>query len=235
MKSILHSGFTLLEMLVGLALLGLMTLALFGALRLGLQSWDRAEIKSGEVVDLRIVEGILRREIGKAFPLRMGLVNENKIAFDGDSNAVRFVTALPATLTGGGLSLVSLELADESSDKRAQDQREKYGKPGKALVLKHVMPDGETRDFSALDKGDTSILVRGIDNAQFAYFGQDNDLSEPSWRDQWNMAARTPALLRIKFKFAGSEEQRELLLQLRLGEEAGCFQSSFQRICGARR
>lgn len=232
MKPASRSGFTLIEMLVGLALLGLMTLVLFGALRFSIRSWERAEIKTLQVVDLRIVEGVLRREIGKAFPLRIGKANENKIAFEGDGKQVHFVTALPAHLSAGGLSLVALELAEDRIEAK-QDP------PGKALVLKHVIPDGETRDFSALDsaldKSDRSVLLKGLEDVEFAFFGQDNDQTEASWRDQWISSARTPALLRIKLKFSGNDEVREMLLPLRLGEEAGCFQSSFQRMCGARR
>ncbi len=228
MKPASRSGFTLIEMLVGLALLGLMTLVLFGALRFSIKSWDRAEIKTLQVVDLRIVEGILRREIGKAFPLRIGQANENKIAFEGDGRQVRFVSALPAHLSGGGLSLIALELVEDRSEAK-QDT------PGKTLVLKHVIPDGEKRDFSALDNSDRSILLKGLEDVEFAYFGQDNDQTEASWRNQWISSARTPALLRIKLKFFGNDEVRELLLPLRLGEEAGCFQSTFQRMCGPRR
>jgi general secretion pathway protein J len=228
MKPALRSGFTLIEMLVGLALLGLMTLLLFGALRFSIRSWDRAETKTLQVVDLRIVEGVLRREIGKAFPLRIGQVNENKIAFEGDSKQVRFVTALPAHLSGGGLSLVALELVEDRSEA-------KQGPPGKVLVLKHVIPDGDTRDFSALEKSDRSVLLKGLEDVEFAFFGKDNDQTEASWRNQWISSARTPALLRVKLKFAGSDEVREMLLPLRLGEEAGCFQSTFQRMCGPRR
>ena len=232
MKPASRSGFTLIEMLVGLALLGLMTLVLFGALRFSIRSWDRAEMKTLQVVDLRIVEGVLRREIGKAFPLRIGLANENKIAFEGDSKQVHFVTALPAHLSGGGLSLVALELAEERVEAKQES-------PGKALVLKHVIPDGETRDFSALDsvleKSDRSVLLKGLEDVEFSFFGQDNDQTEASWRNLWASSARTPALLRIKLKFAGNDDVREMLLPLRLGEEAGCFQSSFQRMCGPRR
>ncbi len=223
-----RSGFTLVEMLVGLALLGLMTLLLFGALRFSIRSWDRAEIKTLQVVDLRIVEAVLRREIAKAFPLRIGQANENKIAFEGDSRQVHFVTALPAHLSGGGQSLVALELAEDRTEARQNP-------PGKALVLKHVIPDGETRDFSALDNSDRSVLLKGLEDVEFAFLGQDSDQTEASWRNQWTSSARTPALLRIKLKFAGNDDVRELLLPLRLGEEAGCFQSTFQRMCGPRK
>jgi general secretion pathway protein J len=228
MKSAPRSGFTLIEMLVGLALLGLMTLLLFGALRFSIRSWDRAELKTMQVVDLRIVEGVLRREIGKAFPLRIGQANENKIAFEGDGRQVRFVSALPAHLSGGGLSLVALELVEDRS-------QVKQDAPVKALVLKHVIPDGETRDFSALDKSDSSVLLKGLEDVEFTFFGRDNDQTEASWRNQWISSARIPALMRIKLKFAGNDDVREMLLPLRLGEEAGCFQSTFQRMCGPRR
>jgi general secretion pathway protein J len=228
MKPESPSGFTLVEMLVGLALLGLMTLLLFGALRFSIRSWDRAEAKTLQVVDVRIVEGVLRREIGKAFPLRVGLANENKIAFEGDSRRVHFVTALPAHLSGGGLSLIALEFAEDRAEMR-QDQA------GKVLVLKHVIPDGDTRDFSALDKSDRSVLLKGLEDVEFAYFGRDNDQTEASWRAQWTASARIPTLLRIKLKFVRSDDVREMLLPLRLGEEAGCFQSTFQRMCGPRR
>ena len=228
MKPGLRSGFTLIEMLVGLALLGLMTLVLFGALRFSIRSWDRAEMKTMQVIDLRIVEGLLRREIGTAFPLRIGQVNENRIAFEGDGKQVHFVTALPAHLSGGGLSLVALELVEDRSEAKPDP-------PGKMLVLKHVIPDGDTRDFSALDKSDQSVLLKGLDDVEFEFFGRDNDQTEASWRNQWSISARTPALLRAKIKFAGSDEVREMLLPLHLGEEAGCFQSTFQRMCGPRR
>lgn len=228
MKPALRSGFTLVEMLVGLALLGLMTLLLFGALRFSIMSWDRAETKTLQVVDLRIVEGVLRREIGKAFPLHIGQPTENKIAFEGDGKRVHFVTALPTHLSEGGLSLVALELTGDRLDAR-------QGPLGKALVLKHVSSDGETRDFSALDKSDRSVLLEGLEDVEFAFFGQDNDQTEGSWRNQWISSARMPALLRIKLKFAGSDDVREMLLPLHLGEEAGCFQSTFQRVCGPRR
>ena len=239
MKPASYSGFTLVEMLVGLALLGLMTLALFSALRVGLQSWDRAEIKSVQVVDLRIFESVLRRELGKAFPLRIGLVNENKVGFEGDKKHVRFVTALPANLSGGGLSLVSLELAeDRDGEKHGEKQNlQQNARTTQALIFKHVTPDGDVADFSALDhdKGEQSILVRGLQDVEFAFFGQENDQAELSWRDQWAPSARAPALLRVRLKFLGSDDPREMLVQLRLGEEAGCFQSTFQRICGPRR
>ena len=230
MKATRVRGFTLIEMLVGLTLLGLMTLALFGALRIGLDSWDRSEVKAQQVVDLRIVEGVMRREVAKAFPLRVGTAADNKIAFEGESGRVRFVGALPANLAPGGLSLVSIESAqgEDVPNKRTATRR---------LVLKHIQIANDTKDFAAVESADvdTTELLSGLGEIEFEFFGRENDQTDPAWRKDWTVPTRLPSLVRMKFKFAGSEDMHELAMPVRLGEEAGCFQSTFQRNCGPRR
>jgi general secretion pathway protein J len=227
MRRSLHSGFTLLEMLIGLMLLGLMTLALFGALRFGTQSWERAEAKSLQVVDLAIVESMLRREIAKAFPLRVGLSSENKIAFEGDESSVKFFSALPAHFSTGGLSLIELrhEPGAVSSGEGA----------GGELVLRHALQNGLETDLPSGDDTHSSRLLRGVGNLSFGYFGSDSDATEPTWRTSWTQSGRVPKLVRIRYALAGNGVEREIILALQIGEEAGCYQAAFHRVCGARR
>jgi general secretion pathway protein J len=221
------AGFTLMEMIVGLVLLGLMSIALFSAMRLGVQSWERAETKSQRVVDLRIVEGVLRREVGKAYPLRVGLANENKIAFEGDSRGLRFLSTLPAHFTTGGLSWISLETVN-SSDTENRDSRN--------LVLRYAVLDGPAQDFSALDKAtDQTVLLRDLESVEFDFFGQESETAEPTWRRDWAASARLPNLVKLNLKFRSGSEPRILYIPIRLGEEAGCFHTSFQRQCGPRK
>jgi general secretion pathway protein J len=217
-------GFTLIEMLVGLALLGLLTLVLFSALRFGSQSWERAEGKSLQVVDLAIMESMLRRELGKAFPLRVGLASENKIAFEGDEHGVRFLAALPAHFSTGGLSLV--ELRFEAGGDLTES------KPGR-LSIRHALQNGLETDFTADQKPQESTLISGLVAAEFAYFGWASDQGEPKWNSSWSQNGRFPMLVRVKLQLANGE--RELTIPLRLGEEAGCYQASFHRVCGPRR
>ena len=128
--------------------------------------------------------------------------------------------------------MVSIELAEPPSQGQtlaAQNQS------AKVLVLKHAIPEGDARDFRALDEADKTILLTGVEDLRFAYFGQDNDQTDPTWRDKWSPGSRVPVLMRIELKLSAFREPREMLLALHLGEEAGCYQSSFQRQCGARR
>lgn len=218
-------GFTLLEMLVGLALIGLMSLALFSALRFGTHSWERAESKSMQVVDLAVVESVLRREMGQAFPLRVGLANENKIAFEGDASSVRFFAPLPAHFSPGGLNRI--ELRYQAGDGAEQGAG--------VLVLRHAPQDGLETDLPDGEDTKVSKLLQGVDKFSIAYFGRESETTEPSWRDSWSQGARLPQLVRITLSLKGANSIREFLVPLRLGEEAGCYQASYQRACGPRR
>ena len=217
-------GFTLIEMLVGLALLGLMTLALFSALRTAVNSWERAEVKAQQVVDLRIAEGVLRREIAKAFPMRVGLANENKIGFDGDDHAVNLIVGLPAHLEPRGMSRVTIGFESTRSDQ---------GKDETSLVLKHASFDLTSTDDTAPESS-RAVLIRGLEGGELAYFGRENDQSEPSWKTSWTQGDRLPMLLRLRIKVQTAGD-REFYFPLRLGEEAGCYQAAFQRQCGGLR
>lgn len=217
-------GFTLIEMLVGLALLGLMTLALFSALRTAIHSWERAEVKAQQVVDLRIAEGVLRREIAKSFPMRIGLANENKIGFDGDERSVNLIVGLPAHLEPRGLSRVSIGFETTRGD---------HGQDETSLVLKHTSFDLTETDGSAPEAA-RAVLIRGLEGGELAYFGKENDQTEPSWRTSWTQGDRLPFLLRLRIKMQGAGD-REFYFPLRLGEEAGCYQAAFQRQCGGLR
>lgn len=218
-------GFTLMEMLLGMALLGLLTLALFSALRFGTQSWERAEAKAAQVVDLAIVETVLRREVAKAFPLRVGQANENKIAFEGDAEGLKFFTALPAHFSTGGLSLVELRHVRGSGEANA----------GGDLMLRHALQNGFETELPSGDDTKESRLLRGVTKVRFDYYGRETDFIEPAWTAVWVQSARMPQLVRLTFQLVGSDEDRELVLPLRVGEEAGCYQAAFQRQCGPRR
>lgn len=218
------AGFTLIELLVGLSLLALMTLALFSALRFGTTSWERVEEKSIQVVDLSIFEGALRRGLGGAFPVRTGLLTETKIGFDGASNRVRFFAMLPAHFTGGGLSLVELSL---------QEPKE-AGRAGRDLVMRHALQNGKEMEFQSESDVRTQRLLSGIDSIELSYFGSESDLIAAKWSDKWEPVARLPQLIKFRINFSSPALVREFVIPLMVGEEAGCQQAAFQRVCGAR-
>ena len=56
-------GFTLIELVVAMALLGTMMLLLYSGLSFSVRSWDAGDVNGRRTADRRIGENFLRREL----------------------------------------------------------------------------------------------------------------------------------------------------------------------------
>ena len=219
-----QAGFTLIELVVALVLLGTMMLLLYSGLSFSLRSWDAGDANGRRVADRRIGENFLRREIGEIFPMRWKEPNVVKFAFEGERDHLRFVSSRPAGISQGGLSLVSLELAPEAGNDRRKD-----------LVMRRALPDDDARDFAPLDAAQPSVIVAGVQSVSFEYFGAENDFNAPQWGDSWKWSSRMPEMIRVHLATDDGVVQPEMIVRVHLGEEAGCLENAFQRNCRPRR
>lgn len=217
-------GFTLIEMVVALTILGTMLMLLYSGLSFALRSWDASDVNGQRTMDRRVGENFLRREVSELFPMRWKDPVTLKLAFEGDSHHLRFVSSRPAGIAMGGLSLVSIDVEDD-----ARNRRERH------LVMRRAMPDDEQKDFAPLDKAEATILIPDVDGIELAYFGAENDFAEPKWFDDWRYPSRIPQMVRLRVKTAEGVELPEMVMKTMLGEEAGCLENSFQRLCRPRR
>jgi len=243
-----QDGFTLLEMLIGLALLALMMVLVYSALHVGIRSWDAGDARVGEAAQQRIVQSFIRREFAQLFPVRWRGVPTSQIAFTGTKDEIRFVTALnlDAGLKDGGLQWAHLQLrddtnADTNADASAGNNAGNnmgYSKRGKALYLTRESFDLQAKDWSGLDSvpdAQATKLLGGIASMEISYFGAENDIVDPQWTSEWNYPLRMPQLIKFTFKAANGRDPPELIVQPKIGEEAGCYENNFQRQCGPRR
>jgi general secretion pathway protein J len=215
-------GFTLIELVVAMTLLGGMMLLLYSGLAFGLRSWDAADANGRRTADQRIAFNFLRREIGETFPMRFKDSMTLRFAFEGKENSLRFVSSRPAGISAGGLSLVGVEIENGEGRKRN-------------LVMRRAMPDDEAKTFAPLDKAERSVLFEGVDSVSFQYYGSENDFTEAAWVDAWDYPARMPQLIRVRIRNADGTYLPELVVRVVMGEEAGCLESAFQRVCRPRR
>lgn len=91
MRAKSESGFTLLELLIAITILGLIVVALTGGVRFAGQAWQAQERQSRRHGDLDAVQNVLRQLIVSASDFR------------GDGASLRFVGAMPDALARGGL------------------------------------------------------------------------------------------------------------------------------------
>ena len=97
-------GFTLLEVLVAVTVMGLILTAAFGALRLGSRSWEAGIARAAETEERRSVAGFLQRQFAQALPLTWPEDNKDTpLAFDGSARQVRFIAPSPQQQASAGL------------------------------------------------------------------------------------------------------------------------------------
>ena len=218
-----HGGFTLVELVLAMALLATMMLLLYSGIAFAMRSWDAGAAVGGRTADRRIGQNFLRRELSELFPMRWKEAAQVRFAFQGEPHSLRFVSSRPPGLQMGGLSLVGLALEEDRETRL------------KNLVMTRAMPDDEAKDFGPLERTEErNVLLAGLEAVSFSYFGSENDFTEPRWVDDWPYVSRIPQMVRVRIR-TPEGELPEMVVRVMLGEEAGCLENSFQRQCRPRR
>lgn len=203
-----QGGFTLLELLIAITLLGLILVLLFAGLRLGVRSWDAAQLKVDTMNTVRAVEGFLRREMGQIYPYRWKNGPAQRVAFLGERHKLSFVAPLPSRLGGGGLYVISIELEQSGTKKR--------------MVWKQLPVSARMQDFSALSEASEMVLVSselgGVEDVWLSYFGAESDGAEPRWLDRWENDKRLPRLIRMQVRLKHNEEWPDFVVAPMLSE-----------------
>ncbi|MES9846071.1 MAG: prepilin-type N-terminal cleavage/methylation domain-containing protein [Candidatus Sedimenticola sp. PURPLELP] len=197
-----QQGFTLLEVMVALTILGLLLASATGALRLGSRSWEAGIERSGNTLEARVTIDFLRRNIAQMLPLARGEEASNKILFKGDRDELMFVAPAPRQLPGKGLAEYLLAVEAKQG--------------GVELVLYHQehMPDKD--DFTVSRQSDSIVLLEGLKEAVFAYYGKSRRGGISRWNNQWSKrAVEYPERIRLKTVFSDpGKEWPELVFNI---------------------
>jgi general secretion pathway protein J len=201
-------GFTLLELMIGLALLGLIMTLIFAGLQLCIRGWDEAEAASERANRMRLVQALLQRELAAVFPYRWKNTVDMNLAFVGAGDSLKFASSTPPRAGPGGLNLVELLVARSAQ--------------GVRLVMRRQIPAREQRDFDSLEKEESVVLLEGLEAAAFEFFGADAPAGKPSWRDKWEDPQRLPRLVRVSLRAKGYPAWPDVVVALQVSETAGC-------------
>ncbi len=187
------TGFTLLELLVVAAILGMLGAVAAGGLRFGLTAWERAGAVAEDTVETRIVQKTLARAIGgaRAILIRNG-TRTPPVAFDGRAESLSFIAPMPARAAPPGDHLIELA--------RAQRQG------ADALVLRWVAVDDRRPEIGP-DAAE-EVLVEDVAALAVRYYGPDPLTGEVRWLESWTGRTTLPALVEIAVRFADGAGRR---------------------------
>lgn len=191
-------GFTLLELLAGIAVFALLSILVLSGIRLGMRSWEAAADRSAENEQIRIVHRLLRRQLTASLALAASNTGRWRLQFEGDPTSLRFVTEFPAYVAGGGAQMVTLTAENQGRNRR--------------LMLRW-WPLHAARDASPQDD---AVLLPDLSDIAFAYFGAGDQNALPRWHDRWSEMRVLPQLVRIRITGASGRPWPSLVVPLKV-------------------
>ena len=178
-------GFTLMEMMIAMVLIGLALTIAFAALRFSSRSWERTDELGAELDQLRIAYNVVRRQLGQAQAIKPDEARRT-LLFHGGSQSLEFVA--PAPVQDGRLAALyryRLRFMD--------------GEQGKSLLLEHrPYYPGDDPGWQA--EVETSLLLSGMQGGRFSYFSAMPLQQQSDWQAQWDVPERLPGMVRMEIQ-----------------------------------
>ena len=172
------AGFTLLELLVALVVLGFVVAGIGQGARFGLRAIDRQEALTVEHGDLDAVDRLLRRLVVQMMP---GSMREPSAVL-GDPSAVAFATDLGAAASALRTSQAEVRLAVTAGRL--------------SLTWRPLL---HAARFGPPPAAETLTLLEQVDGIALSYWGAVGD-QPPTWQSTWRQRA-LPRLVRIRLIF----------------------------------
>jgi general secretion pathway protein J len=179
-------GFTLIEILVAVTLLGLLMVALLGGVRLGVRAWETSGNRLDDGARLTAVQDFLRERLTQArLPTQAGPASPTFPSFRGERDRLSFVTLMPDHLgVGPERMMLALTKADGGADLSAEWWPSDLGDDPDAVG----------------DALHSRVLLAHVAELRLAYFGQVDTRQPPIWSEAWNQPL-LPLLVRVQLGF----------------------------------
>lgn len=178
-----EQGLTLIELLLALAILVVLTGFLAGGLSIGRRAFD-ADRTSEVSIETDAAIQTMSSLIASAMPVQADKANAKpRVMFDGRQDALAFV----------GLS--------EGRSMRGGPQMIRLRRSGAEIVV-DMMGSTTEAAGNGNDPASTRVVVlKGVRDIRFSYFGGASPPRPPVWQAQWSGAERLPDLVSIQIEF----------------------------------
>lgn len=170
------AGFTLLEVLVSIALITLIVAIVGASMRMGYRSIEKGENKATALERFKVSLSLMDAQIQSAIPLKTTDDEINRYLFEGKKDSLKFAS---------NYSLMG-------------------GQKGYAVVAYSVQADADNRCTLFIQENTVGMenqkeikLLEGFDDIHFEYFFKDPTAEEGQWVEEWTDTTAMPEKVRI--------------------------------------
>jgi prepilin-type N-terminal cleavage/methylation domain-containing protein len=208
-----QGAFTLIELVVALALIGLLSAALFDALRFAQRSYQKV-VRSGDLSwEVFATQRLIRSIVESAYPQQAASVGTTPFGLEGRTDRLEVIATAPLAAGGAGLYRYEIGLRE--------------GEPGRKDIVVRWRPDYvRGASSSAPEWVGEEILLEGIDRLEWEFFEMAGDAggTAPTWRSQWLDRRALPHLVRLSVTFPRGDARRwpALVIAPRITDDANC-------------
>jgi general secretion pathway protein J len=159
-------GFTLLEVLIALSIVGMLLTIAFGGLRVAMAAWRQGEDRAEAHQHVRAVAYTLSRALGAAYPYRgtRGLSPEVVVLFAGGEARLEFVTQAAPLPLQVPVAFTAVTIAMDDDDK-----------PG-LVIRQRPLPNRDP-----FTEGTVVLRDPSVTSLAFKFLSEDGE-----WVDTWN-------------------------------------------------
>jgi general secretion pathway protein J len=189
-----HSGFTLLELMISIAIIGIMIILLMAVLRIGFRTVGAGEKKMDSLERVRTSLNIIDAQIQSTFPLTYEENGERISYLKGSRESLELATNYSLWEGEKGYVLVSYQVTEGTAGKRALTASE------------NCIGHANKRSLTLLDY---------FDNLYFEYYTKDPTEEEGKWTEQWTEKTLTPE--KIRLHLVSGKKDVALIIPMRSG------------------
>jgi general secretion pathway protein J len=212
-------GFTLIEVLVSLALMSMLATLLISSLELGGHTWQRVTREATNMEEIELAQDFLRQRFSSIYPDRgnapSASVSNSGGFVSGVGNAIGFSGFAPNSADAG---LLRYEIAMSTSEPGCLEVRYRSARAG--------LTTSAAADWSH------ERLVSHVAGLSIQFLEKPSGLPG-RWVDHWNDTTHLPRLIRIDVSFAREDRRRwpPLYVEPRIDTNTNCLFDRVIRRC----
>jgi len=193
MKAANEEGFTLLELLISFAIIGIIVVIVGGAMRLSLRAVNAGEKRIDALERMRTSMNVVESQIQSQTPLKYDDNGVKKYYFQGNKESLQFSTNCSIWSGQGGYVTVFYEVAADTAGKKILKASE------------NIIGTNSSRE---------TMLFDGFDSIYFEYFFKGPTDETGDWVDTWTDDTSIPQ--KIKLHLVSGQRDFSMIIPVRI-------------------